>query len=293
MRVLIAGATGYIGRNICYKLEEKGIDFAILFRDSTELAKSNINTTKTYKIGSSNQFQELQIAFEDFTPNYVINASGFSSRTQKTLDYPSLIQSNIEFGSNLAIVSSHSGAQFLNLSSFWQETNSDISTIKNFYSKTKEILDSIIDYLVEFHGLSATSLILYDNYGPFDPRGKVVSKLLESYKVGQKFKLDNPAARINLLHISDVVDGIIACLMMGKLPRKLEISNSEIVTVGHLFLVANAIVSQQLDSGMLGESEAASAEAPHTQRAPWPDNWFPRISLQNGLKQLIVLEGKI
>ena len=82
----------------------------------------------------------------------------------------------------------------------------------NYYALTKLMFDQTARYFNTSKGIETTQIILSDIYGENDPRGKVLTTLLESIKREGYFHATNPGAVLHPLYIEDVVHSIIDIL---------------------------------------------------------------------------------
>ena len=213
-RVLISGATGFIGSEITKRLIEINSQVSVITR--TRPANQSVNWISA---GDSHAFPSQEIA--DFNPEVVIHLATRFQSSHSPSDIKGLIQSNIEFGTNLLESAKEAGAVFVNINSAWQHFESQQYSPVSLYAATKQAFADIAQYYGET-GLDLRNLTLYDTYGPTDKRNKLVRQLLNAACKNERLDMGPGDQLINLLFVSDVVAAI---LRIAELPRAPIIQN--------------------------------------------------------------------
>jgi nucleoside-diphosphate-sugar epimerase len=292
MRVLVSGATGYIGKNLCDALYQTGSDFAVLIRNSAQTPYFSSLGVQSYVINSESSEKDLAAACNDFRPYSIVHAAGVWSNGRSPEELSKLVAMNISYSTHLALAALSVNAKFYNLATYWQLNQPKVSTVKNFYTQTKQTFESLLDSLIEHEGLSATSLYLYDNFGPRDYRGKIVDLLIA--KRGDQFplRMTDPNKYLNLLYIPDVVDGIVMSLKMHTEDRNLEIANSEVITLRKLVQLVEESTNEEICVEWEKDFVAVDDYSTHNYHYKPPSNWFPKYSLKAGLNKLLETESR-
>ena len=71
-------------------------------------------------------------------------------------------------------------SKIINTGTFWQHYENREYSPTCLYAATKQAFESILHYYVEAKFLMIITLILFDSYGPSDPRPKLFSLLQEA-----------------------------------------------------------------------------------------------------------------
>jgi len=93
---------------------------------------------------------------------------------------------------------------FINTGSYWQFDEHGAFLPNTLYAATKQAFCDLLACYVRWEGLSALTLVLYDTFGPDDPRPKIWSRVLDS-KHGERIPLTAGEQLVELVHIDDVV----------------------------------------------------------------------------------------
>jgi nucleoside-diphosphate-sugar epimerase len=206
-RVLVSGATGFIGSSVTQRLANMNTEVAALSR-----TRSQLQSVNWIEIISGESFPIRKIA--DFNPHVVIHLATRFQATHSPADIKELVTSNVELGTNLLESARSLGAVFVNINTAWQHFDSRPYSPVSLYAATKQAFKDIAQYYGET-GLDLRNLTIYDTYGPTDRRNKLVSQLLESASRDECIDAGHGDQLINLLFISEVVDAI---LMIADLP---------------------------------------------------------------------------
>ena len=153
--------------------------------------------------------------FTSFKPDVVIHTAAFVLIDHRPADISSLIESNITFGTNLMEAMSKTGIQrLITTGTYWQYFEDQVDSAVNLYAATKIAFDKIVKYYSAARGLLVTELILFDVYGPYDPRPKLIPTLLKKIKDGLPMSLSPGDQIVDFVHIDDVVEAYVCATLM-------------------------------------------------------------------------------
>jgi nucleoside-diphosphate-sugar epimerase len=205
-RALITGATGYLGSNLAYHLTNQGWDVHIITRTNSDL---KVLDDILHKItvhchdGTSSGMVEVMA---NAKPEIVFHLASLFLAQHKTEDIESLIISNLLFSTQLVEAMAINGIRHLvNTGTSWQHYNSEDYNPVNLYAATKQAFEDILLYYIEAHGLKATTLALFDTYGPNDPREKLIGLLWKAANSQQPLSMSPGEQMIDLVHVDDVI----------------------------------------------------------------------------------------
>lgn len=286
MKVIVAGASGFIGSNLCNTLAKNGHEVLALYRKNPKRTSFPLHLNSVL-IDSAIDIDSLNRACSSFDADFVVNAAGDWRVSQAEENVDRIVQANVEFPLVLANLALEKGCNFVTLSSFWQLEDSDLHKVSNCYTESKINFENLIDNLVSEQSLKATSIYLYDNYGLNDSRDKIVDQLISRGSHSKPIKLSDPSRYLNLLHISDVINGIITYTLTDFKTRKLEISCNKVVSLGYLV----SIVEECLEANLSIEWESISQDwepfRKHNSTLKRPEGWEPKIDLRSGIEGLV------
>ena len=209
--VIVTGATGFIGSNLVFSLIRKGFDVHILVRDTSDLSiLGNIVESCTVHIYNGSII-DLKKTFSIVKPSHVFHLASLFLAQHDDSNITDLLESNIIFSTHVVEAMVSEGVPFLiNTGTSWQHHNEGDFNPVNLYAATKQAFESILEYYIEARGLKVISLILFETYGPNDPRKKILSLLNDVSKSGDTISMSEGEQMIDLVYIDDVISAYLS-----------------------------------------------------------------------------------
>jgi CDP-paratose synthetase len=205
-RVLLSGASGYVGVNLSKELIKQGFSLAYLSR-------SKIEEFDAIWIDSKTEFSK---EFIRFAPDITIHLAtdygrdGADKLCSCNIALPIKIMDLI---STLEV----SKRNFIPIGSYWQYGDSAASGVPiDLYSASKAALEPFFSYFATYKATNILELILYGTYGKKDGRGKILDLMIDAAKNDRVLKLSPGKQNLNLLHVDDVIKGIIESINVLK-----------------------------------------------------------------------------
>ena len=280
MSNLIIGVNSFLGQNLKQKLlgiKEEVYD--ISFRP---------NNLEAFK----KEFIEL-INSNEISCIYICGGSQLTS--DKIADISDLVESNIYLPTFIAAFINENS---LNISLFhfgssWQYDDKNDFSPFNLYASTKHSAESMLEHYA-MEGVKIASIRLFDTYGPEDSRPKLVNLIANAVKNNEHLNMSSGEQVINLVHIHDVIEGIMATRKMleqsfDEKLVKVSLKSLEPIRVKNIISVFEKIKSKDLKNLFtLGHYPYRKRERfKLSELNDFPDNWSPKISLEDGLKDLL------
>lgn len=205
MRILITGATGFIGRHLSEALN-RDHDIFILTRETTDSSEIDISQ----KIVFSGDIESLTDYFRQNNIDGIIHLATKYVAEHKTDQIKDIILSNIYLGTAVLEAACNAGVKwFINAGTIWQNYNvpdySDIYCPVNLYAASKQAFITISKYYTEISPIKFTTLKLCDTYGPNDSRKKIVDLFSRIAKTGETLVMSPGEQLIDIVHIDKVI----------------------------------------------------------------------------------------
>lgn len=230
MKVLLTGATGFIGSQLTQRLVTEGHEAAIVVRPESQLNILQAVLPRIQVHVYDGSYASLLHALQAAQPEVVIHVASLFLAQHKPEDVARLVESNLNFPTQLLEAMSQLGIkQLINTGTSWQHYQNEAYNPVNLYAATKQAFETLLAYYVEAQGFKAITLKLFDTYGPGDTRPKLFSLLRKMARTGEVLRMSPGEQLLDLVYIDDVLDAYL--LAMARLP---EVTKAECYAVSNL-----------------------------------------------------------
>lgn len=283
--VCLTGSSGFVGRNVLRALENADFPHALIPRPGQvhpDPGRANILEWQSS--------EELADRLQGLKDVVVLNVAGHFVSNHLPRDVSPLISGNLEFPLQIFEALQLSGhTRIVNIGTSWEYSDKGESTPANLYAQLKASNAQTLEWYAARGQLQAINLKLNDTYGGDDSRAKLLPMLKEKAQNGDIAKLRAKAQRFNLLHLTDVVEGLLAAAAETKdlakgTCRTAFLLAEETATIGEL----TDRISNLPSSRLTAEFEDTRSHNPNLRdvwtKAPKLASWKPRVSLQDGIE---------
>lgn len=203
MKILITGATGFLGSHLTRALVNEGYQIIILKRSFSDTWRISDLLSKVEIFNSDNSI--LEKAFIEYGPIDVVihTATRYDRNGEKFSD---LLQSNVLFPLRLLeTASAFETKLFINTDSFIHKYNQGYKHLAG-YAKTKQ---QFLQWMKVYSSLEKIKLVnvkLEHVYGPFDNKTKFIPYIINSCKGNiPELNLTLGEQRRDFIHVNDVI----------------------------------------------------------------------------------------
>ncbi len=205
MKILVTGATGFIGTNLTRELKKKH-DLYILGQFEGDPEKLGLPG-----IVMSDNIQHLADYIKANEIEGIIHLASLYLTTHTPEQVKDLVSSNIYFGTAVLEAATQAGCVrwFLNTGSIWQNYNVEGNAYNpvNLYAATKQAFIDMAKYYSDVFGIRFCTLKLCDTYGPNDTRKKLFKLFKDCSESGEVLKMSPGEQKIDLIYITDIIAG--------------------------------------------------------------------------------------
>lgn len=299
-RVLITGATGFVGANLTRRLLQDGHQVHLLLRE-------NSNTWRIDEVKHDVAIHEVDLGdrgtlsqvVAGIRPEWVFHLAAHGAYSWQT-DLESIVRTNFLSTINLVRASLDAGFEaFVNTGSSseygykdhapteteWVEPNS-------YYAVAKASATLFCRFTAQSHNAHISTLRLYSVYGPYEEPRRLVPALVMAGLQGKLPPLVNPDVARDYIYMDDVLD---AYILAASTPRQepgavYNVGTGVQTTLRAIVEVARRIMSIE-----------ATPEWGSMQNRGWDTNvwvadsrkiraelgWEPRFTLEQGLEATV------
>lgn len=282
-RVLVTGATGFLGRHLVNTLLGEGYTVAFTVRDSSSSVEiaGLLENNGAQALRYSNS-ESLRSQVVEFTPEIIFHLATLYAKTHDASQIDALVEANVTFGATVLDAVRGSRCVVVSAMSFFQYRN-NVPVSNSLYSALKEAFSVVSDYYRTVGEVDIREVVLYDTYGPYDNRDKLLPHLIREFSSGSVLGLGPSAQPINLLHARDVAYGFIAVAQAEAVTRTSLRAESN-TTVGGVVELLRSISGRDM---VVSFDDARPLNNLVTESGDWPTpaGWSSEIGLAHGLEE--------
>ena len=219
----------------------------------------------------------------------VLNIAGYFVSKHVPADIPTLIASNLEFPIKISeAITLSATPRIVNVGTSWEYSDTGVSKAANLYAQIKALNAVTLEWYAQYFPLQALNLKLNDTYGGDDTRSKLMPLLHSCAQEKKTITLNAWAQRLNLLHIADVQEGIMAAALHTDniAPGNVQeafILGEETISLGNIIEMIKSGPAPHLSVSFKDMRRKNTNLRDVWTDAPRLPNWQPRIALKEGL----------
>lgn len=309
MRIIVTGGAGFLGSHLCDKLIER--ENQVICIDN--LLTGSIENIAHLQNNPNFEFVQADAAEQfpqdlDFDAVYHL-ASPASPNKNNPKSYQALpfetMQANSIATWNLCNEAESRGARLLFASTSEvygdplehpqkEEYKGNVSTTgpRSVYDEAKRFGETITSAFVRSARLDGRIVRIFNTYGPRMPEdGRVVIEFVKAALQNKPFPVfgDGKQTR-SFCYVSDLIEGLIAAMEKGSSGEIYNLGNPDEFTILELAEIVKGLTgaSSEIQSVSSLPEDDPLKRCPDIAKARSILGWEPKVSLEEGLKKLIV-----
>lgn len=182
----------------------------LLVRPNSNISEIGVDNIYVF----TDDIRELSDYLKDNAIDGIIHLASLYITEHKPEQVKDIVLSNIYFGTALLEACKLANIKwFLNTGTIWQNYNSpdysDLYNPVNLYAASKQAFITMARFYSETTSIRFCTLKLCDTYGENDTRKKIFTLFGQIAKSGELLNMSPGEQKLDILHISDVVDGFV------------------------------------------------------------------------------------
>ncbi len=295
-RVIVTGASGFIGSCIVAALEKENAEVFALIRKTSDCYRLSYQGCHSKRvIGDLDDLAGTCSWVKEIKPHYVFHAA-----TSRQVSSPTeLAHTNVTATANLlqSTVSKYiqgfvmlgSSLEYGNLDIPFRE--SDLVRPSSFFGASKAAGTMMLQGMAKSMGFPVSILRLFHVYGPYEPAKRLVPTVIRAILSGTVINLTQPGLNHDYIFIEDVVN---ACLAAASKTSW----SGEIFNVSNGIMISNEKIVGEISTiiGKKANTKTGAYQQRSWDKAEWcGDNtkafrllgWQPKVNLTEGLSRHI------
>jgi nucleoside-diphosphate-sugar epimerase len=291
MRILLTGATGFIGTPLLKKISENGHEVLVLSRSADLKKHKNIlwvqcdlSLPRTYSSEVSFFLPEvlIHLAWQDI-PNFSLDKSRIN--LDNSINLISLI---VDLNCCKKIIVSGSCFELNQLQGECLETS--LVEAKDNFTWAKTSLHSWLNMMSKERNFELMWMRIFYVYGPKQRLGSLIPSILSSLKNRKQPKILTPKNSNDFIYIDDVINAFEKALfvenasMIYNLGSGSSSSILEVCRIAEKIVLGTSTLTEKIDIDSLQNISNVDFWSKNTNSKKYLD-WHPKTKLEDGIKQ--------
>lgn len=234
-RVVVTGATGFIGRHLCPELQAHGATLVLFSRDRHAAHSALFPNARTVRVDLRDR-EAICSALGNVKPDVVFHLAGFVSGDRSVKAMARAFDGNVLPTASLLLSCAEKAPDTRVITTTSLDTSNparEASRTGSAYGVSKLMVELLSGGLSRMHGLPFISARVGMAYGPNDPnQRRLVPAVIESLLRGESPRLGSGHRRCDWVYVDDVVTGLMAIAGLRSLPvPALDLGTGELCSV--------------------------------------------------------------
>lgn len=293
MRALITGASGFLGGELTSALLERGYDLHFLGR-GPHTSSRDLKKLGAYTEWNGNASDLVTSLLSLPTPDVVFHCAGFVATEHNSSNVQEMMSANVILITGLLEFISQTDAKpvLVNVGTYLEHSKDGSVLPNSLYAATKVAAGALIDYYSHAHGLRAITMKPSIIYGPSEERPRLMNLLAETTETGARLDMSLGHQIVDIIHVEDVVRSLIAAEKLLYASEKAQHDTffalgGAPLSLRDLGAKFEQIMAQPLDINWGGKPYKQGEVMEPYLEGPTVPGWFPNISLEDGIQQLM------
>ena len=298
-RVLVTGASGFIGSNLVHRLVQKGAQTGVLVRDSSDLwrlaeIKKDVGIFKA----SLEDQPAVDLAFKEVQPELVFHCAAYGVDPRQT-DYDLAVKANIIGTMNILDAAGGTGCEKIINTGTCMEYGEKQQIIRencepepvSIYGSTKAAATIIARQIAFEKGINLITLRPFGVFGEREGSHKFFPHLILSILAGREVKLSPCEQYRDYCYIDNIIDGFLLAAQAHNVKNTILNIGSGVIhqlkTYVDLVYQLMEIDGKPLYGAVPYRKNEMWKQQPEVSKIKRLLHWNPRISLEEGIKRTI------
>lgn len=206
MKILITGATGFVGKTLIPILCKNGTNELYLLVRNMQKAKSLFKNNGVNIIDTNNQKWVDKV--KEVNPDIVLHLAAYFTGRHDYVSIDDIINSNISFTTYLLeAISNTECRHFINIGTFSEFYFGGGEYVpNNLYSASKTAERSIIQYYQSISNWNWINVVVYSPYGRRNASKKVLDYMVDSFRSERPVDFTKGEQILDFIHVDDMAD---------------------------------------------------------------------------------------
>ena len=296
IKILVTGATGFIGRNLVKNLNLSGHEVVACVRKRSEI--QNLFFSSEVTCLEWDHSINLATAIFDLEIDVIVHLATFYSTSDEFTETFQMVDAITKTSLNVMRTAAKNSIPLVFTNSY-STSISEQGKPGSIYALLKSFDHDIARYMSDEYGLRVIELSLFDTYGPGDERRKFLTELIKSIISGEDFTASGGKQLIDLTHVDDICSAIENAILILNKPgpfsmQSYSVTKQNPLTLQDLSKIVFQVVNKEIKVSWGVRPYRKYEMFTYNLVHPLLPNWQPKIDLNDGIthvyNQLLGLE---
>jgi nucleoside-diphosphate-sugar epimerase len=213
MKILISGATSFLGRSLIPKLQKKNCTLLLFTSNKGSFKAEKIFKKKNLKIINQSQIEKIK----KFKPDIFLNLQTMYNYNADFKNLSDLIDANIKIPLQLLMLCSNSISRLISPSTYYMYgKNTNIIKPINLFAALKYSFSIVAEQQAVEKNFIYDEVILFDTFGIGDVRKKILNQIKLNFKDNIKSKFSPGNQVLDISDINEISEGFIKLIFKKK-----------------------------------------------------------------------------
>jgi len=213
MKILISGATSFLGRSLIPKLQKKNCTLLLFTSNKGSFKAEKIFKKKNLKIINQSQIEKIK----KFKPDIFLNLQTMYNYNADFKNLSDLIDANIKIPLQLLMLCSNSISRLISPSTYYMYgKNTNIIKPINLFAALKYSFSIVAEQQAVEKNFIYDEVILFDTFGIGDVRKKILNQIKLNFKDNKKAKFSPGNQVLDISDINEISEGFIKLIFKKK-----------------------------------------------------------------------------
>jgi UDP-glucose 4-epimerase len=288
-RVLITGASGFIGSHLCQRLLEEGAEVHAVYRTQTPPQDSG---ARWWQADLSDE-ASVRTLFRDIRPEVIFHLASHVKGAPNLEHLLPTFRSNLQSTVNLLTLAAEKGCRRMVITGSLAEPEVENGELfpSAPYAAAKWASSG---YARMFHALYKLPVVIARVFMVYGPAQQDLTKLIPyvtlSLLRGEKPKISSGGRPVDWIYVSDVIDGFMALGQASGIDGGTsDLGSGKLVSIRELVEQLAVIVDPRakVEFGALADRPLEPTRLAKVAETFASIGWKPRVSLQDGLERTV------
>jgi UDP-glucose 4-epimerase len=288
-KVLVTGASGFIGSHLCRRLIEEQSEVHAIYRSQSPTEESQVRWWQA----DVSDFGAVRSLFRDIRPDVIYHLASHVKGAPNLEHVLPTFHSNLQSTVNLLTLAAETGCQRIVLTGSLAEPDPQNGEIfpSAPYAAAKWASSG---YARMFHALYQLPVVIARVFMVYGPAQQDLTKLIPyvtlSLLRGETPKITSGSRLVDWIYVSDVVDGFVA---LGQAPgidgATLDLGSGELVSIREIVQQVAGVVDPHSspEFGALPDRPLEPTRLANPAETLARIGWKPQVSLREGLERTV------